>query len=107
MFRFSLLARLGLSADLQVCGGLYKAREAVFLHERVDFGLGQTETGQVGLHYVLLCDAFGHMVKIYLQVSRGWREVIIRLCGGSRFTEHRKKSIKAVLYLPLVVHQSR
>ncbi|TNN81547.1 hypothetical protein EYF80_008319 [Liparis tanakae] len=50
-----------------VCGGLYKARVAVFLHERVDFGLGQTETGQVGLHYVLLCDAFGHMVKIYLQ----------------------------------------
>lgn len=62
-----MLACFGLSADLQVCGGLEEARVAVLLHQGVDFGLGQTETGLFGILHVLLRDGFGHMVKIYLQ----------------------------------------
>lgn len=61
-----LLACLGLSAELQVRGALEEARVAVLLHQGVDFGLGQVETGLAGMLHVLLYDGFGHMVQIYL-----------------------------------------
>lgn len=60
------LAPLGLPADLQVGGRLEEARVAVFLHQGVDFGLGQLEAGLPGVLHVLLCDGFGHMVQIHL-----------------------------------------
>lgn len=60
------LAPLGFPADLQVGGRLEEARVAVFLHQGVDFGLGQLEAGLPGVLYVVLCNGFGHMVKIYL-----------------------------------------
>ena len=66
-----------LSAQLQVRGGLEEARVAVLLHQGVDFGLGQIETGLAGVLHVLLGDGFGHMVQIHLWRSRGGREVII------------------------------
>lgn len=64
--RLFFLAPLGFPADLQVGGRLEEARVAVFLHQGVDFGLGQLEAALSGVLYVPLCDSFGHMVKIYL-----------------------------------------
>ena len=61
-----ILAWLGLSAELQVRGGLEEARVAVLLHQGVDFSLGQAEGWLAGILKVLLRDGFGHMVKIYL-----------------------------------------
>lgn len=66
-FRQSLLACFGLSADLQVCGGLQEAGIAVFLHQGIDFGLSQVEAGHFGVLHVLLCYCFGGVVKIYLK----------------------------------------
>lgn len=88
-----MLARLGLSADLQVHGGLEEARVAVFLHQAVDFGLGQLETGLFGMLHVLLCDGFGQVVKIYLQGNQRGGEVIIS------FTERQEKPAECHLKL--------
>lgn len=66
VFVVAPLGCLGLSADLQVCGGFEEARVTVFLHQVVDFRLGQFKTGLSGVLHVLLSDGFGHVVKIYL-----------------------------------------
>lgn len=68
--RLLYLAPLGFPADLQVGGGLEEARVAVFLHQGVDFGLGQLEARLSWVLHVLFCDGFGHMVKIYLTSKR-------------------------------------
>lgn len=62
----SFLAGLGLPAGLQVYGGLEEARVAVFLHQSVDFFLGQLKTGLLWMIHVLLGDGFGQVVKIHL-----------------------------------------
>lgn len=69
-----LLASLSLSAELQVCGGLEEARVAVLLHQGVDLGLGQKETGLAGLFHVLLGGGFGLVVKIDLGDEDGWND---------------------------------
>lgn len=62
----ALLAGLGFSADLQVCAGLEEARVAVFLHQGVDFGLGQVEAGVSGVLHVLPGKGFGRVVEVHL-----------------------------------------
>lgn len=74
-----LLGRSGLSAELQVHGGLEEARVAVLLHQGVDFGLGQVKTGRTGIRRVLLDDGFGHVVQIYLSWRIRADELIINL----------------------------
>lgn len=85
-FKYSWLASLSLSAELQVCAGLEEARVAVFFHQGVDFGLGQIETGLAGMLHVLLCDGFGCMVKINLLWCIRADELVINFLGfGGQF----------------------
>lgn len=71
------LSRLGLSAELQIRGGLEEARVAVLLHQGVDFGLGQVEGRPAGVLQQLLGDGFCRVVQIDL--------------GRNRRREHRDK----------------
>lgn len=91
VFLKSLLARLGLSGQVQVRRGLEEARVAVFLHQRVDFVLSLIERRLTGPRHVLPGDFFGGVVKVYLRKQRvlestSGREVgsgIGRAKGGS------------------------
>lgn len=64
------LSRLGLSAELQIRGGLEEARVAVLLHQGVDFGLGQVEGRPAGVLQQLLGDGFCRVVQIDLGRNR-------------------------------------
>lgn len=50
-----------------------ETRVAVFLHEGVNFTLGEGEAGLVGLLHILQGDGFSFMIKINLKI---WREMI-------------------------------